>query len=114
MSEAREEAERRWPKGWDVEEGTWRDGAVNGFVLGSEWAEQGHPQPTEGEPTDVQVLAALNAHYRLRLAQSEAMLGDPEADGDARSLEEYSSKSVDRMRAALRAATRVADQGGER
>lgn len=38
MSEAREEAERRWPKGWDVEEGSWRDGAVNGFILGAEWA----------------------------------------------------------------------------
>lgn len=38
MSGAREEANRRWPRGWDVEEGTWRDGAVNGFILGAEWA----------------------------------------------------------------------------
>lgn len=38
MSEAREEANRRWPKDWKVEEGTWRDGAINGFVLGAEWA----------------------------------------------------------------------------
>lgn len=40
MSEAREEAERRWPQGWGnaIGDGTWRDGAINGFVLGSEWA----------------------------------------------------------------------------
>jgi hypothetical protein len=38
VSEARAEAERRWPRGWDVEEGTYRDGAVSGFVLGAEWA----------------------------------------------------------------------------
>ena len=50
MSEARKEAERRWPKGWDVEEGTWRDGAVNGFILGAEWADQGKPSPPNPLP----------------------------------------------------------------
>lgn len=34
----RAEAERRWPRDWDVEEGTFRDGTVNGFILGAEWA----------------------------------------------------------------------------
>lgn len=64
----------------------------------------GFRRTVQGEPTDAQVLAALNAHYRVRLAQSEPMPGDPEVEGDAHSLDEYSSKSIDRMRAALRAA----------
>lgn len=67
----------------------------------------GFRRTVQGEPTDAQVLAALNAHYRVRLAQFEAMPGDPEVQGDAHSLEEYSSKSIDRMRAALRAAAKV-------
>lgn len=50
MSEAREEANRRWPKGWNVEEGTWRDGAINGFILGAEWASnRGIPLRVERE-----------------------------------------------------------------
>ena len=52
MSEAREEAERRWPRGWGnaIGDGTWRDGAINGFVLGSEWAraERAEQGETEG------------------------------------------------------------------
>ena len=90
MSEAREEAERRWPKGWDVEEGTWRDGAVNGFVLGAEWADQGKPQITE-------------EHRPQRLRAVETYI-----DGRLRHDSQEQS-----MRAALRAAA-VADQGGER
>lgn len=40
MSDAREEANRRWPKDWNVQLGTWRDGAINGFILGAEWKAQ--------------------------------------------------------------------------
>lgn len=60
----------------------------------------------QGEPSDVQVLDALNAWYAVERAQNNVPFGS-----DADDLSVYSPQSQARMRAALRAAGVVSVQG---
>ena len=76
----------------------WRFGAPDELadvILASDAWRNRHPKPTEGEPTDTQVRAALVAYWGGE--KNTHLLG-----------------SMDGMRAALRAAWRVADQEGDR
>jgi len=74
-------------------------GARQGFALGAEWWKSTHAAPEpQGEPSDSQVLAALNRYY--------VPDGDP-----AQKLSAWSEGSIRAMRAALRAASAVTEQG---
>lgn len=99
---ARTEAEQRYPAlNSDDETLTYprsavREHARGGFVKGYEAGWAAARAETTTEPTDAQVLAALNAMHPKAAAPSLDYWGD---------------KSADEMRAALRAAWTEADRG---
>ena len=80
----------------------WLDeGRASGFTLGAEWA---RTHLTAQEPTDAEVLAALNAHGVVMSPKMHP----------AQSLDYWGDKSAEAMRAALTAARAARRDGGTR
>jgi len=90
ITAAREEAETRWPE-WPLGHAPER----LAFVAAAEWA---WSYLAAQEPTNAEVLAALNADCALRFGPSNR---------PADSLEPYGDEHVQIMRAALSAARRA-------
>ena len=86
---ARAEAAERFPFSEGYESGVYQR---RGFVAGAAWARD---RLAQQEPTDAEVLAALNADYALRFGPRNL---------PADSLEPYGDETVRIMRAALSAA----------
>ena len=71
------------------------------------WSESGHPQPTEREPSDTQRLV-----HEVNMMLSSVASHGPRALTDTDD-PEYTARLLGRLRTALLAAARVADQEGE-
>ena len=99
---ARAEAERAFQNGVNRTYNTAMKEARGGFIAGARWA---RTHLAAQEPTDAEVLAALNADYALRYGPSNR---------PAASLDPYGDEHVQIMRAALSAARAARRDEGNR